>query len=54
MTETLEQIKAKARALRNAKKPTNTAFVSTDPYNAKGSAKKGSQTNIKPARKPSV
>ena len=51
---TPEEIKAKARALRNAKKPTNTAFVSTDAYNSKGGSKKGSQTNIKPARKPSV
>jgi len=50
----LKAIREKARKLRN-KKPTNTAFVSTDPYNGnKGGGKKGSQTVQKAARKPSV
>jgi len=58
MTETPEEkmkrIIEEARKLRN-KKPTNTAFVSTDPYNGnKGGAKKGSQVAPKAARKPSV
>lgn len=49
------EILAKARALRN-KKPTNTAFVDTDPYNSKqsGGKKKGTQVTPKAARKPSV
>jgi hypothetical protein len=54
MTDTPEQIKAKARALRN--KPANkTPFGASDPFNGRGKdTKKGSQTAIKPPRKPSV
>ncbi len=50
----LEDLKAKARALRN-KKSSNTAFVSTDPYAvSRSGAGKQSQTTHKAARKPSV
>jgi hypothetical protein len=54
MTDTPEQIKAKARALRN--KPANkTPFMGKDPFNGRSTGgKQTSQTAIKPPRKPSV
>lgn len=55
MAETLEELKARAKLLRN-KPPANTAFASTDMVTGKkrDGAKKGSQTSGKAARKPSV
>lgn len=54
MAETLEQIKARARALRN-KPPANTAFAPTDMVSGKKpKGKGGSQTTVTPGRKPSV
>jgi hypothetical protein len=54
--KTPEQIKAEARKLRNKPpvKPSNPAVSSSDHFNTKGKSSGGSQTVIKPARKPSV
>jgi hypothetical protein len=55
MTKTPEEIKAEARKLRNKPQKAHTGMSNTGHFaSGKNAAGKGSQTTIKPARKPSV